>query len=138
MALQNLGFELLPLIAGLGVAGAGIALATPGVLCIVVSRLTIIFTKPYSVGENIAIGGIEGEVNAITLINTAITHADRSVMNGHFLSAQWTNERRQVRVEISDYGATEGELYLALVPELRRRGIVLPFPLHEVRLLGSA
>src|ERR1700733_11107869 len=28
MALQNLGVELLPLIAGLGVAGAGIALAT--------------------------------------------------------------------------------------------------------------
>ena len=28
MALQNLGVELLPLIAGLGVAGAGVALAT--------------------------------------------------------------------------------------------------------------
>ncbi len=34
MALQNLGVELLPLIAGLGVAGAGIALATQGVLAI--------------------------------------------------------------------------------------------------------
>ena len=32
MALQNLGVELLPLIAGLGVAGAGVALATQGVL----------------------------------------------------------------------------------------------------------
>lgn len=32
MALQNLGVELLPLIAGLGVAGAGIALAMQGVL----------------------------------------------------------------------------------------------------------
>jgi len=31
MALQNLGVELLPLIAGLGVAGAGVALATQGV-----------------------------------------------------------------------------------------------------------
>ena len=30
MALQNLGVELLPLIAGLGVAGAGLALATQG------------------------------------------------------------------------------------------------------------
>ena len=32
MALQNLGIDLLPLIAGLGVAGAGIALAMQGVL----------------------------------------------------------------------------------------------------------
>ena len=51
MALQNLGVELLPLIAGLGVAGAGIALATQGVLSNVVAGLTIIFTKPYRVGE---------------------------------------------------------------------------------------
>src|SRR5687768_1880864 len=32
MALQNLGVELLPLIAGLGVAGAGVALAMQGLL----------------------------------------------------------------------------------------------------------
>ena len=36
LALQNLGVELLPLIAGLGVAGAGIALAMQGVLSNVV------------------------------------------------------------------------------------------------------
>ena len=51
LALQNMGVELLPLIAGLGVAGAGIALATQGVLSNMVAGLTIIFTKPYSVGE---------------------------------------------------------------------------------------
>ncbi len=32
MPLQNLGVELLPLIAGLGIAGAGIALALQGIL----------------------------------------------------------------------------------------------------------
>ena len=32
IALQNLGVELLPLIAGLGIAGAGVALAMQGVL----------------------------------------------------------------------------------------------------------
>src|SRR4029077_11314062 len=55
MALQNLGVELLPLLAGLGVAGAGIALATQGVLSNMVAGLTIIFTKPFRVGEYIAI-----------------------------------------------------------------------------------
>ncbi len=78
MALQNLGVELLPLIAGLGVAGAGIALATQGVLSNMVAGLTIIFTKPYRVGEYIAIVGVEGQVEAITLFNTALMHPDRS------------------------------------------------------------
>jgi len=78
MALQNLGVQLLPLIAGLGVAGAGIALATQGVLSNMVAGLTIIFTKPYRVGEYVAIAGVEGRVDAIALFNTALTHADRS------------------------------------------------------------
>jgi len=78
MALQNLGVELLPLIAGLGVAGAGVALATQGVLSNMVAGLTIIFTKPYRVGEYVAIAGVEGQVEAITLFNTALTHPDRS------------------------------------------------------------
>ncbi len=78
MALQNLGVELLPLIAGLGVAGAGIALATQGVLSNVVAGLTIIFTKPYRVGEYIAVAGVEGAVENISLFSTTLRHTDRS------------------------------------------------------------
>ena len=78
MALENLGVELLPLIAGLGVAGAGIALATQGVLSNVVAGLSIIFTKPFRVGEYISIVHEEGQVQAITLFNTTLTHTDRS------------------------------------------------------------
>ncbi len=47
MALQNLGVQLLPLVAGLGVAGAGIALAMQGVLSNLVAGLSIILTKPF-------------------------------------------------------------------------------------------
>lgn len=78
MALQNLGVELLPLIAGLGVAGAGIALATQGVLSNVVAGLSIIFSKPFRVGEYIAIAGVEGTVETITLFSTTLLHVDRS------------------------------------------------------------
>jgi small conductance mechanosensitive channel len=78
MALQNLGVELLPLVAGLGVAGAGVALATQGVLSNVVAGLSIIFAKPFKVGEYIAIAGVEGVVESITLSSTTLTHADRS------------------------------------------------------------
>jgi small conductance mechanosensitive channel len=78
LALENLGVEILPLIAGLGVLGAGIALATQGVLSNVVAGLTIIFTKPYRVGEYIAVVGVEGAVDAISVFSTTLRHADHS------------------------------------------------------------
>ena len=62
IALQNLGVELLPLIAGIGIAGAGIALAMQGVLSNVVAGLTIIFTRPFRVGEYVSMVGEEGQV----------------------------------------------------------------------------
>ena len=78
MALQNLGVELLPLIAGLGVAGAGIALAMQGVLGNLFAGLTIILTKPFRIGEYIEIVKEEGTVESISLFQTTLTHPDRS------------------------------------------------------------
>jgi len=78
MALQNLGVQLLPLIAGLGVAGAGIALAMQGVLSNLVAGLSIILTKPFRVGQYIQVAGVEGQVERITLFSTILLHPDRS------------------------------------------------------------
>ena len=78
MALQNLGVQLLPLLAGIGVAGAGIALAMQGILGNMVAGLTIIFTKPFRVGEYISIAGVEGSVENINLSSTILSHPDRS------------------------------------------------------------
>ena len=80
MALQNLGVELLPLIAGVGVAGAGIALAMQGVLGNIVAGLTIIFTRPFRVGEYISIVGVEGQVESIDIFSTLLSHPDRSTV----------------------------------------------------------
>lgn len=80
MALQNLGVDLLPLLAGLSVAGAGIALAMQGVLGNLAAGLTIIFTRPFRVGEYVSMVGVEGEVEAIDLFTTRLSHPDRSVV----------------------------------------------------------
>lgn len=80
MALQNLGVDLLPLIAGIGVAGAGIALAMQGVLSNLAAGLTIIFTRPYRINEYISIAGEEGRVEAITLFTTTLSHPDLSLV----------------------------------------------------------
>lgn len=78
MALQNLGVELLPLVAGLGIAGAGIALALQGVLGNLVAGLTILLTRPFRVGDYISIVKEEGVVQDITVFNTTLQHADLS------------------------------------------------------------
>jgi small conductance mechanosensitive channel len=78
MALQNLGVQLLPLVAGLGVAGAGIALAMQGVLSNIVAGLSIILTKPFRVGQYIQVAGVEGQVEHVSLFSTILLHPDRS------------------------------------------------------------
>ena len=78
VALDRLGFQIAPLVAGLGVAGLGVGLAFQGVLSNIVAGLTIIFTKPFRVGEYIAVAGVEGEVHSIDLSATVLLHADRS------------------------------------------------------------
>lgn len=78
LALQNLGVQLLPLMAGLGVAGAGVALAMQGVLGNLVAGFTIIFTKPFRVGEYVSMIGVEGRVETIDLFSTSLSHADMS------------------------------------------------------------
>jgi small conductance mechanosensitive channel len=196
MALENLGVELLPLIAGLGVAGAGIALATQGVLSNVVAGLSIIFTKPFRIGEYISIVHEEGQVQAITLFNTTLTHSDRSrivIPNRKIVGEILHNfgNLRQVDVRVGvaydtdidgalaaigevlrassrvlqdpaplvqtillgessvsigvrpwvrvqDYALATGEITRAVLESLRERGIVMPFPQREVRLISSA
>jgi small conductance mechanosensitive channel len=111
MALQNLGVELLPLIAGLSIAGAGVALAMQGVLSNVVAGLSIIFAKPFRVGDYIAIAGVEGVVDTIALFSTTLTHPDRSkvvVPNRKIVGEILHNygRLRQLDVEVSaGYGA---------------------------------
>jgi small conductance mechanosensitive channel len=195
LALQNLGVELLPLIAGLSVAGAGIALATQGVLSNVVAGLTIIFTKPYRVGDYIEIVNVQGQVQQISVFSTVLIHPDRSrvvvpnrkivgeilhnygqirqaevVVNvgyevdlastlSHLRDLVGNNARvlsdpaplvqivaladRAVQiavrawVAIADLGAVVDELSRAIVADCRQRGVSIPFPQREVRLIGK-
>ena len=78
VALDQVGFQVAPLVAGLGVAGIGLGFALQGVLSNMVAGLTIIFTKPFRVGEYIEILGVRGDVAAIELSSTTLLHADRS------------------------------------------------------------
>jgi small-conductance mechanosensitive channel len=41
-------------------------------------------------------------------------------------------------VAVPDYGVAQLEIYQAIIEQFRIRGIEIPFPQHEVRLLGQA
>jgi len=146
IALQNLGIELLPLIAGLSVAGAGVALAAQGVLGNVIAGLTIIFTRPYRVGEFIAIVGVEGTVEAITLFSTVLSHADRSrvvVPNRKIVGEILHNygKIRQAKVSVGVAYDSDLKLALATVTELLRanpRVLGDPAPLVQITSLGDS
>jgi small conductance mechanosensitive channel len=78
VALDKFGFQIAPLVAGIGVAGLGLGIALQGVLSNVVAGLSIIFTKPFRVGEYVEIAGEHGNVATIALFSTTLVHPDRS------------------------------------------------------------
>jgi small conductance mechanosensitive channel len=78
IALDALGVPIAPLVAGIGVAGVGIGLALQGVLSNVMAGLSIIFTKPYKVGEHISLLGVHGDVVMVDIFSTTLMHPDRS------------------------------------------------------------
>lgn len=141
MALQNLGIQLLPLIAGLGVAGAGIALAMQGVLSNVVAGLTIIFTKPFRVGEYISVVGEEGVVTAISLFNTTLWHLDHSQvvipnrkLVGEILHNYGTIRQLDLSVGIA-YDSDLEQARLAISEVLSASPLVLVEPAPVIRTL---
>src|ERR1700733_14372672 len=146
MALQNLGVELLPLIAGVGGAGAGIALATQGVLSNLVAGLSIIFAKPFRVGEYISIVGEEGLVHTITLFTTTLTHPDRSrvvIPNrkivGEILHNFGTVRQIEIVVGVAyDTDMTAAFAAIAEVLQANSRVLRDPGPFVQTLLLGDS
>ena len=78
MALGQMGVQITPLIAGIGVVGVGASLAMQGILGNLVAGLTIIFSKPFTIGEYIELLGVYGQVTDIDLFSTTLLHADNS------------------------------------------------------------
>jgi small conductance mechanosensitive channel len=144
MALQNLGVDLLPLLAGLSVAGAGIALAMQGVLGNLAAGLTIIFTRPFRVGEYVSMVGVEGEVEAIDLFTTRLSHPDHSVVvvpNRKIVGEILHNygQIRQLDLSVAIARSDELERALAAIHEVvKANPRVLPEPAYIVGVAALA
>jgi small conductance mechanosensitive channel len=158
--------------------------------------LTIIFTRPFKVGEYISIAEEEGTVEEIKLFNTVLSHPDRSrivipnrkivgeILHNYgsvrqldvVVGVAYDTDIRQalaaihdllaahpkilhepepmIRVlalsdssvniairpwtTVNDFYDTSSEVTQSVLETFRERGIAIPFPQREVRLLGSS
>jgi len=195
LALEKCGVPIAPMVAGIGVAGVGIGLALQHVLSNLVAGLTIIFTKPFKVGEYVELVGVCGQVTSVQLFTTTLIHTDNSrviipnrkivgeILHNYGNARQLdlavgvgygTNIKdalaliRQVLtrnarvlkqpepvvgvtlladfsvniavkpwVKVEDFMAATAEINQTLLEEFRLKGIEIPFPQREVRLLNG-
>ncbi len=140
VALGTLGIAVGPLITMMGVAGVGIGLAMQGVLGNLVSGLTIIFTKPFRVGEFVEIGGNYGQVTDIELFSTTLIHADKSrvvipnrKISGEILHNYGTLKQHDITVSVA-YNTDLPEAIAVILDLLARNAKVLKDPAPVVAI----
>ena len=76
IALSQLGFEIGPLLAGLGVAGFIIGFALQDTLANFASGMMILVYRPFDVGDVIEAGGTVGTVKEMSLVSTTVLTFD--------------------------------------------------------------
>ncbi|MCM8831381.1 MAG: mechanosensitive ion channel family protein [Candidatus Omnitrophica bacterium] len=70
--LDNLGFKISTVLAGLGIGGVAIALAAQAILADLFSYFVIFFDKPFEVGDFIVIGEFAGTIEQIGIKTTRL------------------------------------------------------------------
>ena len=89
-----LGVNITSLVAVLSVAGVALSLALQGLLSNIFSGITILATRPISVGNFVEIGGQSGTVKKIGLFYTSIATVDNKIIyvpNGEITGAKIIN-----------------------------------------------
>lgn len=70
--LQNVGVNVMSILAGLGLGGLALALAAQDTAANLFGSITILFDRPFQLGEFIKVGDSEGEVEELGLRSTRI------------------------------------------------------------------
>jgi small conductance mechanosensitive channel len=143
MALGQMGIQITPLIAGIGVAGVGASLAMQGLLGNLVAGLTIIFTKPFTIGEYIELLGVYGQVTDISLFSTKLLHVDNShviVPNRKIVGEILHNygRIRQLNLTVGIAYGTDTSLALETVLHHNPRVLKDPAPVLGIAALGES
>ena len=124
---QNMGYSVGSLIAGLGLGGAAIALASRDTLANLFGSLVIFFDRPFQMGDWIQVDQIEGTVEDVGLRTIRIrTFANSliTVPNSFFTTSIINNfsrmERRRIKFNLGLTYETSAAQMKAIVAEIRQ------------------
>jgi small-conductance mechanosensitive channel len=97
LALDNLGVEIKPLLAGLGITGIAVALAVQTVLGDLLASLSIALDKPFVIGDSLQVDDLSGTVEHIGVKSTRIRSVDGEqliISNADLLKSRIRNNGR--------------------------------------------
>ncbi|MEM7179474.1 MAG: mechanosensitive ion channel family protein [Spirochaetota bacterium] len=128
VTLQNMGYNVLSLLAGLGIGGLAFALAAKDTAANLFGSLMILFDKPFKAGDWIVLGSYEGVVEEIGLRSTRIrTFYDSvvSIPNSDMANTRIDNmglrTYRRILTRIGvEYGTTQTQIedFIAGIKEI--------------------
>lgn len=126
LTLDNLGFDVTSLIAGLGIGGVAVALAVQNILGDLFASLSIVLDKPFVIGDFIIVGDYLGTVESIGLKSTRLrslygeelVFSNSDLLQSRIQNYKSLNERR-VTFSIGVVYETPPEK-LAAIPEMIR------------------
>jgi small-conductance mechanosensitive channel len=115
-------FNLLPVIAGLGVLAAAITLAGQSIVLDYLMGFLILVEGPYNKGDWIQVAGIEGEVEEIGLRRTTLRDTSgtvHSVSNGEIrIASNLTRVYARMQVDMTVAFGTDLDLVTRIVDEV--------------------
>jgi small-conductance mechanosensitive channel len=127
LALDNLGVQIKPLLAGLGIGGIAIALAVQTVLGDLLASVSIALDKPFGIGDFLTVGDYQGTVEHIGVKSTqlrSISGEQIIIANADIIKARVRNYgRMRERRTVFQFGVsydTPPEALEAIPGEVRR------------------
>src|SRR5690606_37560625 len=97
LTLDNLGIEIKPLLAGLGIGGIAVALAVQNILSDLFASLSITLDRPFVVGDILAVDSFTGTVEYIGIKSTRLRSVDGEqiiIPNANLLNSRLRNLTR--------------------------------------------
>ena len=97
LTLDNLGIEIKPLLAGLGIGGLAVALAVQNILGDLLASLTIALDRPFVVGDSLTVDEFNGTVEYIGVKSTRLRSLSGEqiiIPNANLLASRLRNNER--------------------------------------------
>jgi small-conductance mechanosensitive channel len=129
LILDQLGFDITALVAGLGIGGVAIALAVQNILGDLFASLSIVLDKPFVVGDAINVGDMTGTVEYIGLKTTRvrslsgemIVFANNDLLKSRIRNFKVMSERRIVFSVQVTYDTSQEKL--EIIPGILRAAV---------------